>query len=131
MGTVLVSYYNKLSKRLYMLSFKRINISIIQDINNINETVKTILNILNSKHQNNIDKIIKSIKLYKRTKLQHPKLITFIHELSDGRIAVGCIGGTISLNQMNYETKEWITLTQRNKAHNDKVTSLCEISKTE
>ena len=96
-------------------------------INNIEwgkekETVNT------EKHAENKDNIITSINLYKQTKEQHLKWITSILELLDGRLAVGCGGGAISLNQMNYEIKEWTVLTQRDKAHDAQITSLCELS---
>ena len=104
------------------------NRSIIQDLNNVKNVTTTILNILNSKHRNNNEKIITSINLYKKTQEQHTNLVTFILELLDGRIAVGCAGGAISLNQMNYETKEWKVFAQKNKTHDDHITSLCEIS---
>ena len=81
------------------------NRSIIQELNNVKETTTTILNILNSKHRHNNDNIITSINLCKQTKQQHLNWVSFILELLDERIAVGG-GGAISLNQMNYETKE-------------------------
>ena len=59
--------------------------------------------------------IITSISLYKQTQQQHPSWISSILELSDGKIALGCGGGAISLNQMNYETKEWTVLTKKTK----------------
>jgi hypothetical protein len=62
-----------------------------------------------------IDKIITSIKLIKQTKDQHPGWVTCILELLDGRLAVGCGGGAISLNKMNYETKEWKSLAKETK----------------
>ena len=46
----------------------------------------------------------------------------------EGRIVVGRDSGKITLNQMNYETKEWKVLTQKDKAHDEGVTSLCELS---
>ena len=101
---------------------------IINDLNNVKETIQTILSNLNLKHQNNIDNIVKSINLYTQTKQQHLKRISSILELSDGRIAVGCVGGAISLNYMDYETKEWKILTQNNQAHNDGISTLCELS---
>jgi WD40 repeat protein len=55
-------------------------------------------------------------------------LVSYILELLDGRIAVSCCGGAISLNQMNYETKEWTVLTQKNNAHDGIIESLCEIN---
>ena len=76
----------------------------------------------------NIDKVIKSIKLYKQTQKKYLNYVTCILELSDGRIAVSCDDGTMSLNQVNYETKKWKVLTQKNKAHDKNITSLCEIS---
>ena len=104
------------------------NQSIINTLNYVKQISETILNILRQKTQNNIDKIIKSIDLYKQTKHVHPNWIMCILELLDGRIAV-CGGGAISLNQMNYETKEWKVLTQRDKAHEGFISSLCEISR--
>ena len=104
------------------------NKSIVQDLENVKELATTILNILNLKQQNNINKLIKSINLYKQTKEQHPGWISYILELLDGRIVVGCCGGAISLNQMNYETKEWKVLSQFNNAHNGPITCLCEIN---
>ena len=74
------------------------------------------------------DKIIKSINLYKQTKEQYPGWVTFILELLDGRLVISSYGGAISLNYINYETKEWKVLTQIHNAHDDVMTSLCEIS---
>ena len=48
----------------------------------------------------------KPFNLYKQTLQQHPSWVTFILELLDGRIAVSCWKGSISLNQMNYQIKE-------------------------
>ena len=61
------------------------------------------------------DNIIKSIKVYKQTKQQHRNWVSSILELLDGRLAVSCGGGAISLNKMNYETKEWKSLAKETK----------------
>ena len=92
------------------------NNSIIHEINRIKET------------KNNIDKTITSINLYKQTPQQHKYAISSLLELLDGKIVLGCGGGAISLNQMNYETKEWKVLSQFNNAHNGPITCLCEIN---
>ena len=102
--------------------------TLMQELNYIKGTSTTNINILNSKHQNNIDNIIKSINIYKQTKQQHPYWISCILELLDKRIVIGCCGGTLSINQMNFETKEWKVLTQKSKAHDGSISSLCEIS---
>ena len=86
--------------------FNNINKAIIQELNNINKTSTIILNILNSKHRSNNDNIITSINLYKQTQNHHLNVVTFILELLDERLVVGCDDGTISLNQINYETKK-------------------------
>ena len=65
----------------------------------------------------NIDNISKPFNLYKQTQHKHPGCLTCILELLDRRIAVSCYEGSISLNQMNYETKEWKVLAHRDKAH--------------
>ena len=82
--------------------------SIIQKLKNIKKTITTVINNLKSTQRNNNDKIIKSISLYKGTQEQHrhPGIVSFILELLDGRIAVSCWKGSISLNQMNYQIKE-------------------------
>ena len=104
--------------------------SIIQKLKNIKETITTVLNNIKSKQRNNNDKIITSISLYKGTEKQHKHTgpVTFILELLDGRIALSCWKGSISLNQMNYQTKEWKVLTHKDKAHDKGITSLCELS---
>ena len=105
--------------------------SIVQKLKNIKETITTVLNNLKSTQRNNNDKIIKSIiSLYKGTQQQHKHTgkVTSILELLDGRIAVSCLEGSISLNQMNYQTKEWKVLTHKDKAHERGITSLCELS---
>ena len=101
------------------------NKSFIQELDQVKEATTTILNILNLKHHNNVDKVI---NLCKQTKRQHQKVVTCIFELLDGRIALSCCGGAISLNQLNYETKEWTVLTQKNNAHDGIINSLCEIN---
>ena len=98
----------------------------IQKLKNIKEIITTVLNNI----KGNNDKIITSISLYKGTQQQHehPGAVTFILELLDGRIAVSCGKGSISLNQMNYQTKKWKVLTHKDKAHDNYITSLCELS---
>ena len=76
----------------------------------------------------NTEKAIKSIKLCKRVQNQHPSAVTCLLELLDGRIVMACYGGAISLNHLNYETKEWKVLTQKNKLHDGNIHSLCELS---
>ena len=76
----------------------------------------------------NTDKVIKSIKLCKRIQNQHKKAVLSILELSDGRIAMGCEDGAISLNQLNYDTTEWKILAPKNKSHDSNVHSFCELS---
>jgi hypothetical protein len=85
----------------------------------VTKITQTILDILNSKYQNSTEEIITSINIYKQIKEQEPDWVTYVIELLDGRIAVGCYKGSISLNQMNYETKEWKVLTQINNAHDN------------
>jgi hypothetical protein len=104
--------------------------SIIQKLKNIKETITTVLNNIKSTQRNKNDKIIKSISLYKGTQEQHKHTgwVSSILELLDGRIVVSCWEGSISLNQMNYQTKEWKVLTHKDKAHDKEITSLCELS---
>ena len=100
----------------------------IQTLKNIKETITTVLNNFKATQRNNNDKKIKSINLYKGTQQQHkhPGCVTFILELLDGRIAFSCEEGSISLNQMNYKTKQWKVLAHKDKAHDDEITSLCK-----
>ena len=72
----------------------------------------------------NTDKAIKSIKLCKRVQNQHPSTVTSLLELLDGRIVMACYEGAISVNQLNYETKEWKVLAQKNKSHDGRINSL-------
>ena len=51
-----------------------------------------------------------------------------ILELSDGRIAMGCEDGAISLNQLNHDTREWKILALKNKSHDSNIHSFCELS---
>ena len=103
----------------------------------IKEGISPIIDILTNKtrkitdvqiQKDNIDKIITSVNIYKQTKQQHKDLVSELLELLNGRIALGCYKGSISLNQMNYKTKEWKILTQKDKAHDDVISSLCELS---
>ena len=77
-----------------------------EGLKDINNTLKEIDVVNTQTQRDNIDKVITSINLCKQTKKQHPRCVTYILELLDGRIAVSCCGGAISLNQMNYQTKE-------------------------
>ena len=90
----------------------------------IKEGLTPITNILIGKEKvnaetqtENIDNISKPFNLYKQTQHKHPNWVIFILELLYGKIAVSCYEGSISLNQMNYETKEWKVLAHRDKAH--------------
>ena len=78
----------------------------------------------------NTDKVIKSIKLCKCIQNQHKKAVLSILKLSDirYRITMGCEDGAISLNQLNYDTREWKILALKNKSHDSKVHSFCELS---
>jgi WD40 repeat protein len=94
------------------------NNSLIQEINHLKE----------AKYQTNIDKLFTSINLYKQTPQQHKYPISSLLELLDGKIVLGCGGGAMSLNQINYETKEWKIIAQFNNAHNGPITCLCELN---
>ena len=99
-----------------------------EGLNDGNNAVKKQDEVNTYRQKDNINKVITSISMYKQTKKQHPFWVSYILELLDGRIAVSCYGGAISLNQMNYETKEWTVLTQKNKAHDGIIESLSEIN---
>ena len=78
--------------------FENKNTSFEEELNHVKETTTSILNLLNSKHQTRMDKVIKSITMCQQTQQQHQEAVTFILELSDGKIAVSCGRGSISLN---------------------------------